>query len=213
LAELLGKHRFKKYIEQFGFGVKVGIELDTENTGTIASLSESKKEFDCYTATASFGQGLTVTPLQMVAAYSAIANGGKLMKPYIVDEIHEHGGKISKTTPVELRTVLEPRVSSLLSGMLVSVVDSQYGGRARVPGYHVAGKSGTAQISGVGGYTSEFNHSFIGFAPVEDPKYVMLVRYEKPEHIYAESTAAPVFGKISKFILDYYSVPPNRVIP
>ncbi len=210
IAELLGKQRFKKYIEQFGFGVKEGIELDTENTGTIASLSESKKEFDCYTATASFGQGITATPLQMVTAFSAIANGGKLMKPYIVDEIREKDGVITKTHPMELRKILEPRVSSLVSGMLVSVVDSQYGGRARVAGYHVAGKSGTAQISGVGGYSNDFNHSFIGFAPVEDPKYVMLVKYEKPQRTYAESTAAPVFGKVSKFILEYYGVAPNR---
>lgn len=210
IGELLGKQRFKKYIELFGFGVKEGIELDTENTGTIASLSENKKEFDCYTATASFGQGLTVTPLQMATAFSALANGGKLMKPYIIDEIHEKDGKKTKTNPTELKSVLTPRVSSLISGMLVSVVDSQYGGRARVPGYHVAGKSGTAQISGIGGYSEDFNHSFIGFAPVEDPKYVMLVKYEKPKRTYAESTAAPVFGKVSKFILEYYSVPPNR---
>lgn len=210
VAELLGKSRFKKYIEHFGFGVKEGIELDTENTGTIASLSESKKDFDCYTATASFGQGLTATPLQMVTAFGAIANGGKVMKPYIVDEIHHADGVVEKTKPQALRTVLSPRVSSLVSGMLVSVVDSQYGGRARVKGYHVAGKSGTAQISGVGGYTTDFNHSFVGFAPVEDPKYVMLVKYEKPNHLYAESTAAPVFGQMSKFILEYYHVPPNR---
>jgi len=210
IAELLGKHRFKKYIELFGFGVKEGIQLDTENTGTIASLSENKKEFDCYTATASFGQGITVTPLQMVTAYGALANGGTLMKPYIVDALKEQNGKITKTNPTELKTVLTSRVSSLISGMMVSVVDSQYGGRARVAGYHVAGKSGTAQISGIGGYSEDFNHTFVGFGPVEDPKYVLLVKYEKPKRVYAESTAAPVFGKVSKFILEYYGVPPNR---
>lgn len=212
IAELLGKQRFKKYVELFGFGVKEGVELDTENTGTIASLSLSKKEFDCYTATASFGQGLTVTPLQMAAAYGALANGGKLMKPYIVEEVRHKNGKVDKTHPTELRRVITSRVSSLVSGMLVSVVDSQYGGRARVPGYYVAGKSGTAQIPGPGGYTLEFNHSFVGFAPVENPKYVLLVKYEKPQRVYAESTAAPVFGKVSKFILEYYHVPPNRPV-
>jgi cell division protein FtsI/penicillin-binding protein 2 len=146
----------------------------------------------------------------MVTAFSAIANGGELMKPYIVDEIHYSDGRIEKTKPKEIREVISHRTAKLVSGMLVQVVDHGYGGRARVPGYFVAGKSGTAQIPGPGGYTEDTNHSFIGFAPGNDPKFVMLVKFEKPKRTYAEVTAAPVFSDIARFALQYFQVPPER---
>lgn len=211
IAEQLGTKRFREYVEQFGFGVKEGIELDTESSGTIDSLSKNKKQsIDCYTATASFGQGLTVTPLQMVSAYAAIANGGKLMKPYIVDTIEYSNGKREKTKPQEVRQVLTSKAASLLSGMLVNVVENGHAQQARSETHYIGGKTGTAQIPGPGGYTEDTIHSFVGFGPVGDPKYVMIVKYEKPQRKYAESTAVPVYSDISKFILDYYQVPPNR---
>ncbi len=211
IAEQLGTTRFREYVEQFGFGLKTGIELETEISGTIESLSKNKKQsIDCYSATASFGQGLTATPLQMVAAYGAIANGGHLMQPYIVDTIEYSDGKIIKTEPKEIRQVLESRSAQLLSGMLVNVVEKGHAIRARSDAHYIAGKTGTAQIPGPGGYTEDTIHSFVGFAPVSNPKYVMIVKYEKPQRKYAESTAVPVYGDISKFILDYYQVPPDR---
>lgn len=212
IAEQLGTKRFREYVEQFGFGVKEGIELDTESSGTIESLSKNKKQsIDCYTATASFGQGLTVTPLQMVTAYAAIANGGKLMKPYIVDKIEYSDGKIEKTKPEEVRQVLTKKAATLLSGMLVNVVENGHAKLARSDTHYIGGKTGTAQIPGPGGYTDETIHSFVGFGPVGDaPKYVMIIKYEKPQRKYAESTAVPVYSDISKFILDYYQVPPNK---
>lgn len=211
VAEQLGTKRFREYVEQFGFGVKSGIELNTENSGTIDSLSENKKQsIDCYTATGSFGQGITVTPLQMVAAYAAIANGGHLMKPYIVDSVETSDGKIIKTEPQEVRQVLTSKSSALLAGMLVNVVENGHAKLARSDSYYIAGKTGTAQISGVGGYSEDTIHSFVGFGPVGNPKYVMIIKYEKPQRKYAESTAVPVYADISKFILDYYQVPPNR---
>ncbi len=211
VVEKLGKYAFREYVNKFGFGVKEGIELDTEVSGRVDSLYANKSErLDCYTATGSFGQGLTATPLQMATAFSAIANGGELMKPYIVDEIRYSDGRIEKTKPKEIREVLSRRTAKLVSGMLVQVVDHGYGGRARVPGYFVAGKSGTAQIPGLGGYTEDTNHSFIGFAPGNDPKFVMLVKFEKPKRTYAEVTAAPVFSDIARFALQYFQVPPER---
>lgn len=211
VAEKLGKKKMVEYIETFGFGLKTGIEMDSEAPGTIESLYQNKGEkLDCYAATASFGQGFTVTPLQITSAFAALANGGTLMKPYIVEEIRHSDGRIDTMRPKEIRRVLARRSASLVAGMLVKTVDKGYGGRAQVKGYYVAGKTGTAQIPGPGGYTQETNHSFVGFAPVDDPKFVMLVKFEKPERVYAEVTAAPVFSDIAKFILNYYQISPAR---
>lgn len=213
VAELLGKERFAGYVEKFGFGTKTGVTLDTESSGTTESLRKNKgNKLDCYTANASFGQGLTVTPLQMVTAFSAIANGGRTVSPYIVKETRYSDGRVERTRPREGQEILSKRATQLLGGMLVKTVDNGYSGRARVPGYFVAGKSGTAEIAEQGGYSKTYNHSFIGYAPIDNPRFVMLVKYEKPQRAYAESTAAPVFGELAKFILEYYQVPPERAV-
>jgi len=211
IANKLGKDKFKQYVESYGFGVKTGIELDTEAGGTVDSLYLNKGDkVDCYTATASFGQGISVTPLQLVNAYATIANGGKMMRPYIVEKVVHADGKEDITKPREIKTVLDKRNASLLSGMLVRVVDDGEGSLAKVPGYYVAGKTGTAQIAGKGGYTTDLNHTFIGFGPVDDPKYVMIVKFGKPKLVYASTTAARTFSKISQFIMQYYHVQPSR---
>ncbi len=212
LAEKLGKTRLKQYVETFGFGTKTGITLDTEVAGNIESLNKNpKRDFDCYTATASFGQGITVTPIQLVSAYAAIANGGNLVLPRIVSEIRYSSGKVEKIQPQELRQVMSSRAASLLKSMLVSVVDKGHGTPAKVPGYLVAGKTGTAQIAGPGGYIENaYNHSFVGFAPAENPAFVMIIKFEKPAVEYSASTAAPVFGDIAKFALQYLQIPPTR---
>src|SRR3989338_5283015 len=181
----LGKNKFIDYVERFGFGVKEGVEVD------------------CYAATAAFGQGITATPLQMATAIGVIANGGKLIKPYVVSEVRYSDGRVERTKPVEIRSVLTARAASLVAGMMVSVVDNGQAKSARVPGYYVAGKTGTAQIPGPGGYTEDTNHSFVGFAPIDDPKFVMVVKFEKPARKYADSTAAPTFAAIAKFALEY----------
>lgn len=211
IVEQLGKSVFRDYVANFGFGVKEGITLDTEVTGTVDSLKKNKGDkVDCYTATASFGQGITVTPLQMVAAYGAIANGGLLMKPYIVDEIRYSSGRRERVAPTEIRRVIEPRTASLVSGMLVSVIDSGEAKLARVPGYYVAGKTGTAQIAEAGKYKETFNHSFVGFGPVDDPRFVIFVKFEEPNAKFASATAAPVFRDIAKITFQYYQIPPGR---
>lgn len=211
VVESLGKENLKNYVEAFGFGAKSGLELDTEVGGTLESLYRNdSNKIDCYSATASFGQGLTATPLQMATAFSALANGGSLLKPYIVDEIDYSDGRIQKTKVKEIRKVISGSSSSLISGMLVNVVDNGQAKKAQVPGFYVAGKTGTAQISGLGGYSEETNHSFIGYAPVDDPKFVLLVKFEKPQRSFSSTTAAPTFSKIAKFILEYYGVPPSR---
>lgn len=211
VAELLGKKKLAHYVDRFGFGLKTGIELDSEGAGTTDSLRVNRGDkLDCYGATASFGQGITATPLQMVSAFGAIANGGTLMRPLIIDQIVHPDGTIEKKKSEQIHEVFDHRAVSLLSGMLVRVIDSGQAGGASVPGYYVAGKTGTAQIPGPGGYTEETNHSFVGFAPVDNPKFAMIVKYEKPQRDFSSMTAAPVFGDIAKMILDYYAVPPGR---
>jgi cell division protein FtsI/penicillin-binding protein 2 len=207
----LGKKKLIEYLEKFGFGLATGIELQTETGGSLATLSERQgDQIDCYGATASFGQGITVNPLQMISAFAAIANGGKLMRPYLVEEIRYSDGRHEKIKPKEIREVLQKKTALLIGGMLTSVVDNGQGKNARVDGYYVAGKTGTAQIPGRGGYTDETNHSFIGFAPADNPKFVMLVKFEKPKRAWADGTAAPLFADIAKFALQYYQVPPGR---
>ena len=205
----MDKKDFKKYVEKFGFGKKIGIQLDQESAGNIESLN---KKGEIFAATASFGQGITATPLQMVQAFSIIANGGKLIKPYIVDEIKNSEGVEIKTPPAIPVQVIASKTATLVTGMLVKVVEEGEGTKAKIPGYYLAGKTGTAQIPDYkyGGYSNKTNHSFVGFAPIKDPVFVMIIKYENPKKgSFASITTAPLFGRLSKFILDYYHIPPD----
>lgn len=206
----MGRDTLQDYIKKFGFGELTGIELKSEVEGNISSLD---KDAEVYPATASFGQGITTTPIQMVAAYSAMANSGLLMRPYIVEEMRYPDGTVEKVHPQPLGQVIQPKTATTIGAMLVSVVEYGHGKKAGVPGYYIAGKTGTAQIARNGVYSAtEFNGSFAGFGPVNDPKFAMIVKIENPKKgvIYAESTAAPVFGKIAAFLLEYYGVAPER---
>jgi len=212
-ARQIGPENFEKYVKKFGFGVKSGIELNSEAQGDISTLASHK---EIYMATSSFGQGISVTLLQLVDAFGAIANGGKLMKPYIVDEILKPNGFKVKTEPKLIREVISPKTAITLSAMLVNVVRNGHGQRAGVPGYFVAGKTGTAQVPKEDGVGYDPNHtigSFCGFAPVADPKFVMCVKMDKPKDVqWAESSAAPLFGAMAKFMLNYYQVPPEEEV-
>lgn len=208
VTERLGQKLMREYIEHYGFGAKTGIELDTEVAGTIASLEE---DAFVYAATASFGQGITATPLQMAQAYSALANGGTMVKPYIIEKIQDGDRVIFEGKPSQHTEVLSPRAAAITADMMVSVVDEGHAKTARVEGYRIAGKTGTAEIAEGAGYGEDTIHSFVGFGPVEDPKFVMITKFERPKNArYAESTAAPVFGELARFILQYMKVPPSR---
>lgn len=206
----IGPKQFLHYVEQFGFGSPTGIDADTEASGDIDSL---RKKGDIWSATGSFGQGITVTPLQLAAAYGALANGGKLMRPYLVDAVRHPDGTEEKTSPVVVRQVITKRAAALVSGMLVNVVENGHGKKAAVPGYYVAGKTGTAQIPKAGGgyEVGASIGSFAGYAPVDDPAFVMVVRLDRPRDVeWAESSAGPLFGDIAKFLLQYLQIPPDR---
>jgi cell division protein FtsI/penicillin-binding protein 2 len=210
--EQIGANTFADYVKKFGFGEKTGIELETEATGNIANLT-AKNIKPVSAATASFGQGISVTALQMITAYAAIANGGMLMQPYIVQEIVGAGGENIPTVPKQVRQIITSRTSAILSAMLTNAVEKGHAKQAKVPGYYVAGKTGTAQVANAEtkGYSDQTIHSFIGFAPVNNPKFVMLTRLDDPKgERFAETTAVPLFGEIAKFMLNYYQVPQER---
>lgn len=207
----VGNSTFSDFVHAFGFGAPEGIELDSEASGDISLVDKQK---DIYTATASYGQGITATPLQLITAYAAIANGGSLMKPFIVRRVVHADGSADESSPQLVRSVISRRTSTLLSAMLTSVVENGHGKSAQVRGYYIAGKTGTAQVasSNQAGYDpSKSIGTFIGFGPVENPRFVMLVRIDNPKDVkFAESTAAPLFGEIAKFLVSYLQIPPTR---
>ena len=209
----MGMTTFEEYVHAFGFGVGTGIELETESEGDISALDN---ESEIYSATATFGQGITVTPLQIVMAFAAIANGGVLKKPLIVDEIRHADGSVETRTTQDIAQVIDSKTARTLSAMLVSVVEYGHGKRAGVSGYYIGGKTGTAQVAkseGIGYAQDNTIGSFAGFGPVEDPKFAMIVRIDNPKDVvWAESTAAPLFGEIAEFLLQYFEVPPVRSI-
>jgi cell division protein FtsI/penicillin-binding protein 2 len=209
----LGHDLFRDYVQKFGLGVKTGIELHPEGAGDLSPLDRKGEVFG---ATASYGQGITVTGLQMIDAYSAIANGGRLMKPYLIADTIAPDGTHTPTKPTEIRQVVSDRAARLVTGMLVTVVEVGHGKHAGVPGYYVAGKTGTAQVADPNGhgYLPDVTiGSFAGYAPSDDPKFSMIVTINHPRTVsFAESSAAPTWGKIAKFLLQYLQVQPERPI-
>lgn len=210
----IGAPMFAEYLKRFGFGEKTGIELETETAGNISSMT-GKKIRPVAAATASFGQGITATPIQMINSYAVIANGGMLMKPFLVKAIISPDGQQIVTQPTQVRRVISNRTATLMTGMLVNAVENGHAKRAKVPGYYVAGKTGTAQVASKDkkGYGDQTIQTFIGYAPANSPKFVMLTRLDDPKDSkFAESSAVPLFGEIATFVLNYYQVPQERKI-
>ena len=209
VQKLVGQDEFLNYSINFGFGQKTGIDLPAEANGNIANLYSGRQ---VNFVTASFGQGIAVTPLQLINAYSALANGGKLMKPYLVDQIVYEGGKVKETEPEIVSIPISEKTSEKIRSMLVSVVDNGFD-KARIRGYDVAGKTGTAQIpSPSGGYEKDvFIHNFLGFAPASNPKFVILIKMDRPQGItFAADSLSPTFRDITQFLINYYNIPPTR---
>ncbi len=212
VEKLLGNKNFADYVERFGFGEQSEIDLKGEAKGNINNLNNLKSNIQFFTA--SFGQGITVTPIQLAAAYSALANGGSLMKPQIVDKIVYANGSEEVVEPQEIRRVISQKAALQTAQILRSVVVNGHGKRAGVPGYLVAGKTGTAQV--VDAETKSYAEgksvgSFAGFAPVDNPRFTMVVSLTDPKNVeWAESSAAPAFGELMKFLLEYYNIEPTE---
>ncbi len=208
LAQELGPDLFYEYVWRFGFGETAGTRLSGEAPGQVRShLDPEWSEVDM--ATNSFGQGINVTPLQLITAISAIANDGKLMKPYVVQEIHR-GDEHQITEPEVVRQVVTTETAKTLTHMMERVVDGITQMYAiSVPGYRVAGKTGTASISVPEGYKEDsYIASFAGFVPSDDPVLAMLVRIDEPEGVsWGSAVCAPVFARMAQAILAYLKIP------
>lgn len=212
VADQLGNETMFKYLDQFGFGHKTGIDLSGETTGSMLQLKNWR---DINRATISFGQGISVTPLQVLLAISTIANNGVMMKPYVVDKLARPEGDV-ETKPQEIARIISEDSAHKTTGMMISVVINGHGKKAAVSGYSVAGKTGTAQVprpasEGGGYYDDKHVGSFAGFFPADNPRFAMLVRLSNPKNTdWAEASAAPTFGEMAKWMLDYYQIPPNQ---
>ncbi|TFB08175.1 penicillin-binding protein 2 [Candidatus Atribacteria bacterium MT.SAG.1] len=206
----LGTKLFLKYLEKFGLFEKTGIDLQAEEFSLNKSLKNGyPRDF----ASAAFGQGVNITSMQLIRAFSAIANGGNLMRPYIVEKIIKYNGEEIEIKPEIQGRVISKETSDKLNLMLVSVIEDIYARRAQVDGYFVAGKTGTAQIPlEQGGYSKDRTiHTFIGYLPADNPKFLILIKLENPKGVSASSySAAPLFSEVAKYIVNLWQIPPER---
>lgn len=211
IADKLGNDLEYEGLKKFGFGMKPNVKLAGVTTGVLPDL---KRWNDLTRATLSFGQGVSTTPLQMVMAYSALANKGVMMQPYLVSEVYDDKGVLTSTKPVSLGRVVSEETSNKVGLMLESVVINGHGKRAAVPGYRVGGKTGTAQVPDPQGGYYEDRHigSFAGYFPISNPQYAMVVKIDNPKKTkFAESSAGPTFGEIAGWILRQKQVKPDQV--
>ena len=201
----LGIDKFVEYIKKFGFGQKTGIDLQEEASG---NLRDQWSEVDL--ATAAFGQGLAVTGIQMVTAVGAIANRGRMMQPQAVEKIVGSKKEI-EIRPRLIAQVIDEKTAITLTEMMVEAVERGEAKWAKPKGYKIAGKTGTSQIPIAGHYDKEKTiASFIGFAPADDPKFVMLTKLREPTSSpWGSETAAPLFFRIAQDLFYYYGIPPS----
>jgi len=211
----LGSQQMDTYLQAFGFGQPTGIDLKNEASGSILPLNQWH---DINRATIAFGQGISVTPLQVINAYAALINSGLSVSPHIVKAQRGADGQWHEVTYPKGKQVVTPKTSAEIRDMMVATVDHAHK-KAGTPGYRIGGKTGTAQIPDPngGGYLPDdqfINHSFIGMGPADNPQYLVLVKIDQPNIAkvgqYAESTAVPAFKNISDFLLNYYQIPPSN---
>ena len=206
LSGLMGADRFYDYVQRFGFGAPADTGLGGEPAGIVRTNQEDAW-YPIDLATNSFGQGISVTPVQMLSAVSALVNGGLLMRPYIVKEVTGPDHRVYE--PVVVRRAVSEETSRTLVQMMEAVVDGQPGHLAQVPGYHVGGKTGTTTFPD----RSDTLASFVGFAPVDDPQFVMLARIDAPQdNSLGGVVAAPIFHNLAPRLLAYLGVPPDNAL-
>lgn len=210
VALLLQEARFYQYIQRFGFGQLTEVDLANEGPGSVKAPGDSLWSRSDL-ATNAFGQGLAVTPMQMVRATAVIANGGLLVRPHVVDSMVFRGRLVQPDTS-PMRRVIQPEAADAVADMMVSVVEKG-SPAAKVPGYKVAGKTGTAQVAIQGGYHPTATiHSFVGFVPADDPAFVALVKLDVPKaYPWADGTAAPTFARLAAELLPVLRVSPEQI--
>jgi cell division protein FtsI/penicillin-binding protein 2 len=208
----LGHDKFRSYMKAYGIGEKTGVDLPNETSGLIKNL-ESPRDIEY--ANAAFGQGIALTPIEAIRAFASLANGGSLVTPHLVKQIRYDDG-MSKIPeyPLTRENIIKKESADTITRMLVHVFESYDAGAHKMDHYSIATKTGTAQVAmenGKGYYTDRHMHSFFGYFPAYDPKFVVFLFLKNPKQIkYASQTLIPPFVDISKFLLNYYDVPPDR---
>jgi cell division protein FtsI/penicillin-binding protein 2 len=206
----LGPSQFYHYVNRFGFGHKTGIDLEGE-VGGVTRQQGDPEWHESDLGTNSFGQGLAVTPVQIVVAVGAVANRGFMMQPYVVEQLVQKDRSVH-AKQVTVRQVISERTAQTLTEMMVEVVE-RGATLAKVDGYRIAGKTGTAQTPIVGGYDPTLTiASFVGFAPADDPRFVALVRLDKPTTSpWGAATAAPTFANVARILFAQMAIPPDQI--
>ena len=206
VGQKLGVDNFVARLKKFGFGQKTEVDLQGEVTGQLRDVSDWRV-IDL--ATASFGQGISITPLQLLAAVNPIANNGKRMKPYLVDKIITDEGKLLSVNPQVMSYPISETTSKVVTWMMVNAVEKGESKWTKIKGLKVAGKTGTAQIPVAGHYDPNSTiASFVGFFPADDPQISMLVLIDKPRtSVYGSETAAPVFFNVAREVVKYLNIP------
>jgi len=211
ISTQLGPEVFYKGIRAFGIGHRTGVDLEGEIVGELRAPGDWQwHESDL--ATNAFGQGVAVTPLQMITAVAAIANDGILMKPYVVAEKRYADGRVERAQPVRIDRAVSAETAHTVAAMMAETVELGIP-MAHVPGYKIAGKTGTAQKPTPFGYDAEKTiASFVGFAPVDDPEVVVLVRLDEPTSSeWGSETAAPTFARLAQRMFLLLEIPPDDV--
>lgn len=210
-GQKLGLEKMLYYFDRFGIGKLTGIDLQGEVT---PELRQKENWYPIDLATASFGQGVTVTPIELLTAFASLANGGIRMEPHVVANIETDSGEMVEVKPKEAGRTVSAKTAKIMTEILVNSAQAGEAKWAAPKGYRIAGKTGTAQIPIAGHYDpSQTIASFIGFAPADDPQFVMLVVVDRPKtSIYGSETAAPIFFNVAKKLLLYYGIEPTEPI-
>lgn len=206
VGKKLGVNNFVKYLKRFGFGEPTGIDLQGEATGEVR---DEKSWYPIDLGTASFGQGISITPIQLLVAVNTVASGGDLLTPFVVAEIITEDGKKIKMKSENRGKVISASTAKTITNMMVNAVENGEAKWTKIKNYKIAGKTGTAQIPVSGHYDpNQTIASFVGFFPASNPKVTMLVLLNRPKKsIYGSETAAPIFFSIARDIIKYYNLP------
>lgn len=210
-GQKLGLDRMLEYFDRFGLGEATGIDLQGEVTPTIRPRSNW---YPIDLATASFGQGISVTPIELLSAFASLANNGIRMEPHVVASVETPEGEVIAIPPKVVQRTVSEKTTKIMTEILVNAVEKGEAKWAKPEGYRIAGKTGTAQIPVEGHYDpNQTIPSFIGFAPADNPKFVMLVVLDRPtKSIYGSETAAPIFFRIARKALTYYNIAPTQLL-
>jgi len=213
VALKVGKDNMSKYFTNYGLGSTTGIDLPNEATGIISNLTKIGKDIDV--ATASYGQGIAVSPVEIARGLSVLANGGYLVTPHVAKEIDYLDGTKKVLSWPRTGPVLKPQTVANVDSMLVTVVDTKLAnGAVKMGNYTIAAKTGTAEIAdhvNGGYYKDRYLHSFFGFFPAYNPKFIIFLYQIYPKGAeYASATLTQPFDDLAKFLINYYSIAPDR---